>query len=85
MTFQLVESTINNEGVRSYLLNIPDVERIYFGYILESLEGWCYYTGFGKNNSLMRVDVMPAFINDFETLLTKLQVWEPFLQYVNRS
>ena len=45
---------------------------VYFGYILESLEGWAFYTTIDAQASIMHVEVIKDYIRDFEKLLSKL-------------
>jgi len=68
-SFKIISEKQNSNGDVIYLFRIPPNEVIYMGYILESLEGWAYYTTIDNKESIMHVEVIRDYVQDFERLL----------------
>ncbi|MCB5250391.1 MAG: DUF4911 domain-containing protein [Candidatus Cloacimonadales bacterium] len=73
MKINLLERKKNQDQTNSYYIQTPRKEVIFFGSILESLEGWCNYTTFDKNQSIVLVDVAKDYIDVFERLLEQIE------------
>ncbi len=76
MDLNLRDKSILPCGTICYQIDISDANRIYFGYFLESFEGWCNYTTLSKEKPYLRVDVSPNFEDNFEDLFSFLKNWE---------
>jgi hypothetical protein len=59
-------------GDKVYHIYVPRSGMIIFGYILESLEGWAYYTTIDVERSILYVEVMRDYVGDFGRLLERL-------------
>jgi len=72
------EESTNKDKI--YHIQIPPAQQIVFGYILESLEGWVYYTTIDVENSIIWVEIIQDYIEEFDLLFTRLL---KFLKYNN--
>ena len=75
MKFSVAGRETLGDGTERLMLNVPKVELVYLGYILESFEGWCNYTTPDKNEPFLQVDVTSDYINDFNKLIQALSEW----------
>ncbi|HPR17230.1 MAG TPA: hypothetical protein PLD62_03185 [Candidatus Cloacimonadota bacterium] len=75
MNIQIVDESVLNDGMRRYQIAVQDNELIYFGFILESLEGWCNYTTPDKSFPVLQVDVAADFVSDFRQIYDFLEKW----------
>lgn len=73
MDFQVESKQELNDGTLRFLIKMSKDKLIKFGYILESLEGWCNYTTPEKTRPILQVDVAPDFIKDFEVVIKTLK------------
>ena len=62
----------NDGGDKIYHFYVPPPQVIYFGYILESLEGWAFYTTIDDKNSIMHIEVIRDYVDSFDMLLQKI-------------
>ena len=72
LTIKPVAEFYTLHGDKVYHFQVPPKEVVYLGYILESLEGWAFYTTIDDKASIMHVEVIKDFINDFEKLLVRI-------------
>jgi len=72
LNIKIIKEFYNHSSDKIYHLYVPPEQVIYFGYILESLEGWTFYTTIDNKNSIMHVEVIKDYINDFLLLFEKL-------------
>ena len=72
MKFQIHSQKVLADGTLRFLIGMENNQLIKFGYILESLEGWCNYTTPHKTEPVLQVDVSPDFVTDFDQLLKEL-------------
>ncbi len=75
MQFDIVSSQWLGDGSKRMVVKIAFKELIYFGYILESFEGWCNYTTIDKQNQLVQIDISPDFVEVMDKLLETLKNW----------
>ena len=75
MNIQRIDTFFLEDSCKRYFIDVNQSELVYFGYFLESFEGWCNYTTINKNKSLIQVDVSPDYINEFEELIQFLMDW----------
>ena len=73
MDFRIESRQQLTDGTLRFLIKMSKDKLIKFGYILESLEGWCNYTTPEKTKPILQVDVAPDFIKDFEIVTKKLE------------
>ena len=76
MNFKIVERNNLKDGSLRILLEMPQSELIYMGFILESFEGWCIYTTPRKKEPFLQIDVPPDFSSNVEELLDYLKDWD---------
>ncbi|MCL1826873.1 MAG: DUF4911 domain-containing protein [Candidatus Cloacimonetes bacterium] len=62
----------NDNGDKIYHFYVPPPQVVYFGYILESLEGWAFYTTIDDQKSIMHIEVIKDYVHDFDKLLQVL-------------
>jgi len=67
------EQTKENKD-KVYHIYVPQKEVILFGNILESLEGWVFYSTIDSKHSIMLVEVIKDYVSDFDLLLDKMRV-----------
>lgn len=75
MQFDVISSQRLDDGSRRLVVKIAFKELIYFGYILESFEGWCNYTTIDKQKQLVQIDISPDYLQETEKLLINLKKW----------
>ena len=68
-SFEVLSDTYNDNCDRIYQLKVPPAEMIYMGYLLESLEGWAYYTTIDIKESILHVEVIKDYVFEFEKLI----------------
>jgi hypothetical protein len=76
MNISFEKQEILSDKTKRLLIKIPFHELVYFGYFIESFEGWCNYTTVDKKNNLVQIDINPDFINEMEQLLDFLKHWK---------
>ncbi|MCK9330144.1 MAG: DUF4911 domain-containing protein [Candidatus Cloacimonetes bacterium] len=69
INYQIIFQQLQESGDMLYHILIPPKELILFGYILESLEGWAFYTTIDTKNSILLVEVIKDYVNDFKLLI----------------
>lgn len=74
-SFQIRLEQLLENGDKLYHLYIPPKEMILFGYILESLEGWAFYTTIDSKESILLVEIIKDYVSDFEQLLNKMRTF----------
>jgi len=67
--FKILSDSYNKNGDRIFQLKVPPHEMIYMGYLLESLEGWAYYTTIDIKESILHVEVIKDYVAEFDKLL----------------
>jgi len=67
--FEIVSDRYNDNGDRIFHFKVPPQEMIYMGYLLESLEGWAYYTTIDIKESILHVEVIKDYVTEFDKLL----------------
>ena len=67
--YEIIYENTNENNDKIYHFKVPPNELILFGYVLESLEGWAYYTTIDKNNSIFHVEVIKDYVEDFIKLI----------------
>ena len=72
MDFQVKSKQELTDGTFRFQIGMKNRQLIKFGYILESLEGWCNYTTPEKTKPILQIDVAPDFIEDFDALLKQM-------------
>ena len=72
LEIKILLEKLSENGDKIYNFYVIPEHVVYFGYILESLEGWAYYTTIDAVESIMHVEVMKDYIIDFDRLLTKI-------------
>ncbi len=72
MDFLIKEKIELTDGTFRFQIGMKNRQLIKFGYILESLEGWCNYTTPEKTKPILQVDVAPDYISDFNELLKQM-------------
>ena len=73
VNYEIIFERQLDNGDLLYNFIIPPKELILFGYILESLEGWAFYTTIDNKRSILLVEVIKDYVNDFKFLLEKLK------------
>jgi len=67
--FKILSDRYNDNGDRIFHFKVPPHEMIYMGYLLESLEGWAYYTTIDIKESILHVEVIKDYVAEFDKLL----------------
>jgi hypothetical protein len=75
MQFEISHFRLLEDGSKRIVVKIPLKELIYFGYILESFEGWCNFTTIDKQKHLVQIDSCPDFEEEMDKLLDSLKKW----------
>ena len=76
MKFEITKSNINNDGTKSFNINLAKKDLVLFGYILESFEGWGNYTTISNIQEIvLKVDVSPSYISQYEELFDFLKTY----------
>ncbi|MCF7858401.1 MAG: DUF4911 domain-containing protein [Candidatus Cloacimonetes bacterium] len=76
MDFSLENRETLLDGSTRLIIQMPASELIYFGYIIESFEGWCNYTTPSRKEPYLQVDVTRDYLGNFDKLLQFLSNWE---------
>jgi len=76
LNFKIVERNNLKDGSLRILLEMPQSELIYIGFILESFEGWCIYTTPRKKEPFLQLDIPSDFTSNVEELLDYLKDWD---------
>ena len=72
MNLNILSKKITETGDKVYQVQIPPAEMIYFGYIVESLEGWAFHTIINKEKSILHLEIIKDYVADFEEVLKKM-------------
>ena len=80
---KILSENITKSGDKIYHLHVPPPEMIYFGYIVESLEGWVFHTIIDKKDSILHLEVIKDYVQEFEVVLKKLKVKSSQAKKVN--
>jgi len=67
--FDVLSETLTEAGDKVYLLYVPPENMIVIGYIIEGLEGWAFHTIADKEKSILQVEVIRDFVDDFERVM----------------
>ena len=70
--FQIIYEKTQENKDKVYHIFVPRKEVILFGNILESLEGWVFYSTIDSKESIMLVEVIKDYVADFEILLDRM-------------
>lgn len=70
--YKIIFRETTKDGDEIYHFEIEPKYLILFGYLLESLEGWAYYTTIDSKKSIFLVEVIKDYKTDFENLLEKI-------------
>ena len=73
--FEIKSVSTLSSGDKLYHMYVPPHEMIYFGYILESLEGWAFHTIVNKNDSILHVEIIKDYAVYFEILIKKMKAY----------
>ncbi len=73
MNFSYHSEIKASDGSLKVILKVPEPEMIQLGFILESFEGYCYYSTINRKESLMQIDIPPDFIEPVKNILRKLE------------
>lgn len=76
MIFTEINRNILTDGTIRILVSICRNDLVYFGFLLESCEGWCNYTTVDRQKCLVQIDVVPDFTRDFEKILGLIRDWD---------
>jgi len=76
LKFEIIERTNLADGSMRILLELPQSDLIYMGFILESFEGWCIYTTPRRKEPFLQLDIPIDFISNVEELLSFLKTWD---------
>ena len=72
LKIKIKQEWFSEPGDKIYHFFVAAEHVVYFGYILESLEGWAFYTTIDSVESIMHVEVMRDYVGDFDRLLKKI-------------
>jgi hypothetical protein len=75
MDINIVSEEILPDNTSRIILKIKAKELVYFGYIIESFEGWCNYTTIKKNEPFLQIDITPEYLGSVKELLQYLMSW----------
>jgi len=75
MDINLISEEILPDNTSRIILKIEAKDLFYFGYIIESFEGWCNYTTIKKNEPFLQLDITPEYLNSVKELLEYLRNW----------
>ena len=73
MNLKILSEKITVAGDKVYQIQIPPAQMIYFGYIVESLEGWAFHTIIDKKENLLHLEIIKDYVNDFEKIFEKMK------------
>ncbi len=74
MKFKIKETLLNDDGTKSFIIHLEKKDLVFFGYILESFEGWGNYTTLTHDGYIvLKVDVSPSFISKYEELFSYMK------------
>ena len=69
LDLKILAERYNSNGDKIYNFYVAPRDVVYVGYILESLEGWAFYTTIDEVLSIMHVEVIKDYVGDFEKFL----------------
>jgi len=72
MKFEIICETVCDNGDKVYHLQVPPPEMIYIGYIIEGLEGYARHTIIDKENSILCVEVVKDYVEEFGAVLREM-------------
>jgi hypothetical protein len=73
LNFTIISTSLNANGDKIFLLQIPPAEIITMGYIIESLEGWAFHTIIDKERFILHVEVIRDYVECFDKLMEKMK------------
>ncbi len=73
MEIQIVKKEKMPDASVHYKMIVQPRDLIILGYLLESLEGWSYYTTIDKKENIFSVEVIKAFTEKFELFLEDIK------------
>lgn len=76
MNVQIIAASTLSDGTSRFQIRVSDKDKIFFGYILEALDGWCNYTTPQNDENVLQVDVVPDFTEEFHAVFAEIQKWE---------
>ncbi len=77
MNFEVIKKQKLEDGSKRFILKIPEAEKLYLGYFLESFENLCIYSSYKVNDKkVFYIDVPPDFIDFAEKLLRFFKEWK---------
>lgn len=76
MRFSEVNRSILADGTIRILVSIGRNDLVYFGFLLETCEGWCNYTTVDRHICLVQIDVIPDYAGDIDKILGMIRDWE---------
>ena len=62
------------QGDKIYQILVSPKAMITFGYIVESLEGWAFHTIIDKKQSILHLEVIKDYVNDFDEILKEKMI-----------
>ena len=74
MRFKELSKTTLQDGTKRINYSVQPSELFYFGYLLETLEGYCNYTTVKKEE--LQVDVVPDFFEEYKAIIEFMQNWK---------
>jgi hypothetical protein len=76
MDIKIIHECRLTDRTKRLHIKIPFSELVYFGFFLESFEGWCNYTTINKRENIVQIDISPDFISETEELIVFLKQWK---------
>ncbi len=76
MNFKVISSETITEKCQRYVIKVINEELVFFGFFLESFEGWCNYTTIDPKNNLLQVDVTSDYKQRLDEMFDFLLKWE---------
>ncbi len=77
MEYQIIEDRIAPDNSHHLKINLAQCDLVLFGFIFESLEGWCSFTTIKKGKiSTLAVDIAPDYYEATFEVLDFITRWE---------
>ncbi|MCL2064906.1 MAG: DUF4911 domain-containing protein [Candidatus Cloacimonetes bacterium] len=76
LNFDIVYEKITANQDKIYHIQVLPKDVIIFGNILESLEGWAFYSTIDSKNSIMLVEAIKDYVSEIEKLLDKMKRYD---------
>ena len=70
--FKIKLEKLSDTQDKIYHIFVPQKEVILFGNILESLEGWVFYSTIDNKESILLVEVIKDYVDEFDKILNKM-------------